>query len=144
MVDSGSLCDGSRLISRDSLDGAIALTEFLKTSLRHLFAEEFAFGKPMQDRQRVLRHIRDHAGCKRRDILRNCSILVKELWPILGTLKEEGRVLEGAGDTYWPEGADVPGDPQPKDRRDAPDCPDCGQRHSPDADCIRKVVGFPS
>ena len=88
MVDSGSLCDGSRLISRDSLDGAIALTEFLKTSLRHLFAEEFAFGKPMQDRQRVLRHIRDHAGCKRRDILRNCSILVKELWPILGTLKE--------------------------------------------------------
>jgi hypothetical protein len=101
-----------RVVSRDCLDRAIALTEYLKASLRYLFAEEFAFSKPMQDRQRILRYVRDHAGCKRRDILRNCNVLVKELWPILGSLKEEGRITEAGDETYWPEGTDAPAEDQ--------------------------------
>jgi len=136
--------DRSRVVSRDSLDRAIALTEYLKAALRHLFAEEFAFSKPMQDRQRVLRYVRDHVGCKRRDLLRNCNVLIKELWPILGSLKEEGRVTEAGDETYWPEGAKVPAERPPKGMGDTGDCPDCGRRHAPDAYCSRKVVGFPA
>lgn len=92
-----------RVIRLDSLDRAISLTEYLKAALRHLFAEEFAFSKPMQDRQRVLRYVAGHPGCKRRDILRNCNLLLKELWPVLASLEEEGRLLPGPDDTYWPE-----------------------------------------
>lgn len=119
--------DRDRVVSRDCLDRAIALTEYLKASLRYLFAEEFAFSKPMQDRQRILRYVRDHAGCKRRDILRNCNVLIKELWPILGSLKEEGRIVQAGDETYWPEGTDGSGEAQ-----------------RPKASGGGRVVGFPS
>jgi hypothetical protein len=133
-----------RAVTRDSLDRAIGLTEYLKASLRYLFAEEFAFSKPMQDRQRVLRYIRDHAGCKRRDILRNCNLILKDLWPVIGSLKEEGRITEGDGETYWPEGAQEPASPGAREWDGAGDCPDCGWRHSPDAECRPKVARFPA
>jgi hypothetical protein len=134
--------DRERVVSRDCLDRAIGLTEYLKASLRYLFAEEFAFSKSMQERQRVLRYVRDHAGCKRRDILRNCNLILKELWPILGSLKEEGRISEAGGETYWPEGEDVPS--QAATRAEAQDCPGCGGRHSRDADCYPKLARFPA
>jgi len=87
-------------MSQDALDRAVGLTEFLKAALRHLFAEEFAFSKPMLDRQRVLRFIRSRPGCKRRDILRSCSLILKELWPVLASLDEKGRVARRDDDTY--------------------------------------------
>lgn len=90
------------VLTADALERAIGLTEFLKAALRRLFAEDFAFSKSMQDRQRVLRYIRNNPGCKRRDILRNCGLILKELWPILSSLEEEGRVAPGADDTYLP------------------------------------------
>jgi hypothetical protein len=94
-----------RVISQDALDRAIGLTEFLKAALRHLFAEEFAFSKPMQDRQRVLKFIRQHPGCKNRDILRNCNLILKDLWPVVSSLEAEGRIVTNTEGTYHPEAA---------------------------------------
>ena len=50
------------MITEDTLRSAIGLTEYLKAALRHLFEEEFAFTKDMQDRQRVLRIVRQRSG----------------------------------------------------------------------------------
>jgi hypothetical protein len=78
--------------SEDTLRSAIALTEFLKAALRHLFEEEFAFTKDMQDRQRVLRIVRQRSGLSFRDLLRASSLLKRQLEPVLETLHAEGSI----------------------------------------------------
>jgi hypothetical protein len=81
--------DRELVIRADTLDCAIELTEFLKRALRHLFNEEFAFSKGMQDRQRVLRAVQRKPGISYRDLLRSCSLLKREFEPVLETLQAE-------------------------------------------------------
>jgi hypothetical protein len=86
--------DFSTILTTDTLRRAIALVEFLKASLRFLFEEEFAFGKDMQARQKVLRLIASRpAGITHRDLLRASSLLSRDLAPVLDTLKAEERVV---------------------------------------------------
>jgi hypothetical protein len=87
--------DHSTAISDDSMVGALSLTEFLKQALRHLFDEEFAFSKDMQDRQRVFRAVRQRSGLSFRDLLRSSSLLKRQLEPILETLQAEGHIRRG-------------------------------------------------
>ncbi len=47
--------DARLVVSPEALESALGLTDFLKASLRHLFAEEFAFTEPMRNRQKLLR-----------------------------------------------------------------------------------------
>jgi hypothetical protein len=86
--------DRSTVIGHDCLQRAIALTEFLKASLRHLFEEEFAFTKDMQDRQRVLRIVKSRRPPRIsfRDLLRSSSLLKRQLEPVLETLTAEGLI----------------------------------------------------
>jgi hypothetical protein len=82
--------DRSLEISPPAMASALSLTDFLKASLRHLFAEEFAFTKPMQDRQKVLRLIRKHqSGISRRDLMRASSMLARDFEAVVSTLMQE-------------------------------------------------------
>lgn len=95
------------VISPLALDRAVELTEFLKSALRHLFDEEFAFTRSMQDRQRVLRLVRSRPGIAFRDLLRASSLLKRDLAPVLETLVEEGLVVSDKGRHYWPAEAEA-------------------------------------
>jgi hypothetical protein len=85
--------DADLEIGRESLESAIALTDFLKRSLVYLFAEEFAFTKDQQERQRVLRKVRAQPGIALRDLMRACSMSKFEMGRVLDTLEAEERVL---------------------------------------------------
>jgi hypothetical protein len=84
--------DRNLAISSDTMERAIGLTEFLKRALMHLFEDEFAFTKDMQDRQRILRLVERRSGLSFRDLLRASSMLKRNLDPILDTLAAEGRI----------------------------------------------------
>jgi hypothetical protein len=106
--------DRSLVITSDTLERALSLTEFLKRSLRHLFEEEFAFTRDMQDRQRVLRAIQRRPGILYRDLLRASSLLKRQLDPVLDTLSAEGVVDRRPGDGktpagYWPSASGASG-----------------------------------
>jgi hypothetical protein len=97
--------DAAPEISTDSLNRAIELTEFLKRALSHLFAEEFAFTREQQDRQKVLRHIRAKPGIVQRDLMRACSMSKRDMTLALDTLQAEERirrVAEGRTISFWP------------------------------------------
>jgi hypothetical protein len=94
--------DRSLVISVDSLERAIGLTEFLKASLHQLFEDEFAIGKDMQERQRVLRAIQRHPGISQRDLMRSASLLKVKFDQIIATLLAEGRIDKRDG-TYFAE-----------------------------------------
>jgi hypothetical protein len=92
---------GTLLMDEDALESAIGLTEFLKLSLAHLFNEELAFTPDMKNRQRVLQAIRRRPGQPFREISRACSLLKRNLQPVIETLRaEELIVVRDAG--YWP------------------------------------------
>lgn len=92
---------GSRVIGDDALESALALTAFLKNSLRWLFEEEFAFTEPMKHRQKLLRIVRARPGVERRDLIRASSLLMREFTPVIDTLLQEQSIeLRDGG--YWP------------------------------------------
>jgi hypothetical protein len=93
--------DRSLTITPEILESAIALTEYLKSALRHLFDEEFAFSEGMKDRQRVLRIVRARPGISFRDLLRASSMLKKNLAPVLDTLRAE-EAIEFRDQLYFP------------------------------------------
>jgi hypothetical protein len=110
-------------LTADSMERAIALTEFLKGSLRQLFAEEFAFSKDMQDRQRVLRAIQKRPdGVARRDLMRASSLLMRQFDGIIDTLIAEGRVVH-RDKLYFPEDAAA------AYANSRYECPRCGESH---------------
>jgi hypothetical protein len=84
-----------------ALESAIALAEFLKCSLAHLFEEEIAFTADMRNRQKVLQAIRRHPGIAFRDLSRSCSLLKRSLDAVLETILAEGLV-EVREKRYWP------------------------------------------
>jgi hypothetical protein len=93
--------DQSLTISAAALERAIALTEFLKSCLRHLFAEEFAFTEPMRNRQKLLRLIRNRPGIERRELMRASSLLVRDFEAIVSTLSAE-ELIERRGKQFFP------------------------------------------
>jgi hypothetical protein len=98
-------------VSDDSLERALTLTDFLKRALRHLFDEEFAFTKDMQDRQRVLRAVVRRPGITYRDLLRASSLLKRQLDPVVETLCAEGAIDRRAEEktlSFWPSAPSMP------------------------------------
>jgi hypothetical protein len=91
---------GGRVVSDDSMESALDLTEFLKSSLRWLFEEEFAFTEPMRNRQKILRLVTAHPGIKFRDLLRASSLLKRDAMPVIDTLVAEQSV-EFRDNGYW-------------------------------------------
>jgi hypothetical protein len=90
--------DRSLEISPAAMASALSLTDFLKASLRHLFAEEFAFTKPMQDRQKLLRLVRKNpAGISRRDLMRASSLLARDFDNVVSTLRQEELIVSDGG-----------------------------------------------
>lgn len=90
--------DGALVISPEALTRAIELTDFLKASLRHLFAEEFAFSEPMRNRQKLLRLVRRYPkGISRRDLMRASNLLARDFDQIVSTLQQEERITLTAG-----------------------------------------------
>jgi hypothetical protein len=88
------------VISREALASALSLTDFLKASLRHLFAEEFAFTPQMQNRQKILRLVRKSPdGISRRDLMRAASLLARDFDAVVSTLIQEERICQ-RGKTY--------------------------------------------
>ena len=87
--------DGSLLVTRDTLDRAIRLTQVFKVALDRLFTEDLAFTRDMQNRQKVLRLIkrRGATGIAERDLLRSSNLLKKDLTPILDTLRAEEQIM---------------------------------------------------
>ncbi len=85
--------DGSPVIQVNTLESALALTDFLKRTLGHLFQDEFAFTKDQQDRQRVLRKITNTPGVLYRDLMRACSLSKAEMDRVLATLGAEERIV---------------------------------------------------
>jgi hypothetical protein len=103
--------DRSLTVSEDNLTRALALTDFLKRALRHLFDEEFAFSKDMQDRQRVLRAVQRRPGISYRDLLRASSLLKRQIDPVLETLVAEGSIerrMEDRAPSFYPSAASTP------------------------------------
>jgi hypothetical protein len=84
--------DQTLTISPAALESAIELTDFLKASLRYLFAEEFAFTEPMRNRQKILRLVRARPGIERRDLMRAASLLVRDFEQVVSTLSAEERI----------------------------------------------------
>jgi hypothetical protein len=89
-------------ISPAAMTSALSLTDFLKASLAHLFAEEFAFTKPMQDRQKLLRLVRKHPdGISRRDLMRASSMLARDFEAVVSTLQQE-ELIVSKGRVFFP------------------------------------------
>ena len=85
--------DESPVITIETMESALTLTDFLKRALVHLFADEFAFTKEQQDRQKVLRKVTATSdGVSFRDILRATNVPKFELLRILDTLEAEERI----------------------------------------------------
>jgi hypothetical protein len=80
-------------IGVDALRQAITIAEFLKSSLRALFQQEFAFTQPMKDRQKILRLVLSRPGISRRDLLRASSMLVRPFEDVLRTLTQEDSIV---------------------------------------------------
>ena len=85
----------SLTVGVSALESSLTLTAYLKRALSHLFQEEFAFTRDMQDRQRVLRLIRNRGAISFRDLLRASSLLKRQLDPVLETLTAEGQIRRG-------------------------------------------------
>lgn len=94
-------------IALPTLESAIALTDFLKATLRHLFAEEFAFSEPMRNRQKVLRLIKARPGIERRDLMRSASLLLRDFDQIVSTLSAE-EIIERRGKQFFPVEVSAP------------------------------------
>jgi hypothetical protein len=94
---------GTLLMDDAALESAIGLTEYLKASLAHLFEEEIAFTPDMKNRQKVLKQVRERPGIAFRDLSRHCSLLKRNLDPVIETLKAEG-LIELREKGFWPVG----------------------------------------
>jgi hypothetical protein len=94
---------GTLVLDDSALESAIALTEFLKAALGHLFREEMAFTKGMRDRKKVLAMIDRRPGIQFRDISRNANLLKRELDPVIETIVAE-QLVEFRNGGYWPVG----------------------------------------
>lgn len=99
--------DASRVITLDSMDRALDLTDFLKRALAHLFQDEFAFSKEQQQRQRVLRKITSSPGVTYRDLMRACSLSKMEMDRVLETLRAEERIRRDGKQIYLDEAPDT-------------------------------------
>jgi hypothetical protein len=99
--------DRSLVIGPEAMESALALTEFLKASLRTLFREQFVFSKEMKARQRVLAFITRRPGLTSRDILRNSGLLQRDLMPVIATLLAEQTVQCDKGKYFPAEVSDL-------------------------------------
>jgi hypothetical protein len=81
-------------ISPLALTDALNLVGWLQDSLRQLFADEFTFSKDMQDRQKLLKIITNRPGILRRDLMRAAHMTVKQIDPILDTIRQDGSAVE--------------------------------------------------
>ena len=84
--------DADPCITVSTMESALALTDFLKRALTYLFAEEFAFTREQQDRQRVLRTVIRHPEIRLQDLYRFCHLSKREMTAALETLVAEGRI----------------------------------------------------
>lgn len=110
--------DYSLTISTEAMQRAIDLTEFLKASLRYLFAEEFAFTEPMRNKQKVLRLIRRHPeGIQRRDLMRASSLLARDFDAVVSTLQQEELICQ-RGKGYLPLNSSAESAPVSEDATD--------------------------
>lgn len=82
-----------------AMKSALALTDYLKRSLAYLFAEEFAFTKDQQDRQRLLRTITKHPDASLSTLYRITGFSKREMAAALDTLQasEHIRLVEIKG-----------------------------------------------
>ncbi len=84
-------------VSVDAVRQAITITEFLKSSLRVLFQQDFAFTQPMKDRQKILRLVLSRPGVSRRDLLRASNMLARPFEDVLRTLTQEDSIVVREG-----------------------------------------------
>ena len=92
---------GTLVMDDAALESAIGLTEFLKLSLAHLFNEQLAFTPDMKNRQKVLQAVQRRPGLPFRDISRACSLLKRQLEPVMETLLAE-ELIEFHDSGFWP------------------------------------------
>ena len=83
---------GKLHITEQSLDRAINLTTYLKSSIKRLIHDEFAFSKDMADKKRLLKIITGNSGITYRKLLQNSHMLADRLKPVLDTLMKEGTI----------------------------------------------------
>jgi hypothetical protein len=89
--------DQTLLITDDTMNRALQMTDRLKPSLREVM-KAMVFSKEMRQRQEVLDAIHEAgtSGITRRDLLRKLSLLLEDLKPLIDSLKEEGAIREVA------------------------------------------------
>jgi hypothetical protein len=88
--------DGGLVLTMDTLDRALALSDVLKENLKELFLREFTFTKEMATKQKVLRLVAKHGdvGIERRDLMRASNLYKIEFDRVMETLLEEGSVVK--------------------------------------------------
>ncbi len=103
------LVHGDLTISGEAVSRAIALIEYLKSSIRRLVDEEFEFTEEGRNKKKLYRIIKDHASrnfpIDHSTLLRNSHIPARKFKEAINTLYEEGKLLPSNGDgRYCPAG----------------------------------------
>jgi len=88
------------LISEETLDEAIAITDYLKRSIRYLVEHEFHMTRESADLEKIHRIISNKPGIERNDLLRHSHMAAKTFNPLLDTLIQARRVEQKGRNLY--------------------------------------------
>ena len=96
------------VISGKAISRAVALTEYVKSGIRHLVQEELEFSEEGRNKKNILRLIGRYFETRNTPInhstlLRNSHLPAKKLREATEALAAEGKLLPPNGDgRYWP------------------------------------------
>lgn len=88
------------LISEETLNEAIAITDYLKRSIRYLVEHEFNTTREGADLEKLYRIIAGKPGIERNDLLRHSHMAARTFNPLLDTLIQARRVEQKGRHLY--------------------------------------------
>ena len=99
--------DKKYTISGEAVSRAIALTEYLKTSIKNLVEEDFEFTKEGKNKKKLHKLLEKHSvagklGVDHSALLRNSHLSARDFREAIEALVQEGKILPLNGDgRYW-------------------------------------------
>lgn len=91
------------LIQPETLGEAIAITDYLKRSIRYLVEHEFHANREAAEMEKLRRIVENKPGISRRELLRHSHLLTKTFDPVLATLLQNGQLRQSEGRLYASE-----------------------------------------